>query len=92
MEVDLLDFVQECKRLAKQALGRHAGEPTSGGFARWIHVVLHCFRFEEAHRFRETPNRLKYMAEIRDVLELDQTGLPDYTTIHKSFDRLKMWV
>lgn len=26
MEVSLLDFVHECKQLAKQALGKHAGE------------------------------------------------------------------
>ena len=92
MEIDLLDFVKQCRRLAKQALGKHAGEPASGGFARWVHVVLHCFRLEEGHSYRETPNRLMYMAEIRDVLGLDRDGLPDYSTIYKSFDRLKMWV
>lgn len=92
MEVDLLDFVKQCRHLAKQALGKHAGEPASGGFARWVHVVLHCFRLEEGHSSRETPNRLEYMAEIRDVLGLDRDELPDYSTIYKSFDRLKMWV
>lgn len=92
VEVDLLDFVSECKRLAKQALGKHASEPATGGFARWKHVVLHCFRREENHSYRETENRLEYMAEIREVLELDQDDLPDYTTIYKAFDRFKMWV
>jgi len=92
MEVDLLDFVEQCRHLVKQALGKHAGEPASGGFARWKHVVLHCFRLEEDHSYRETPNRLEYMAEIRDVLDLDRDDLPDYSTIYKSFDRLKMWV
>jgi IS5 family transposase len=92
MEVDLLDFVEQCRHLAKQALGKHAGEPASGGFARWVHVVLHCFRLEEGHSYRETPNRLKYLTEIRDVLGLDRHDLPDYSTIYKSFDRLKMWV
>ena len=89
MEVDLLDFVEQCRRLVKQALGKHAGEPASGGFARWKHVVLHCFRLEDGHSYRETPNRLKYMPEIRDALDLDQDDLPDHTTIYKSFDRLK---
>ena len=92
MEIDILDFVEQCRRLAKQALGKHAGEPASGGFARWVHVVLHCFRVEEEHSYRETPNRLEYMAELRELLDLDQDELPDYTTIYKSFDRLKMWV
>ncbi|ELY98253.1 ISH9-type transposase [Natrialba chahannaoensis JCM 10990] len=32
------------------------------------------------------------MSEVRDVLDLDQDELPDYSTIYKSFDRLKMWV
>lgn len=54
MEIDLLDFVQECKRIAKQALGEHARAFASGGFARWVHVVLHCFRLEEGHSYRET--------------------------------------
>jgi len=49
MEVDLLDFVEQCRRLVKQALGKHAGEPASGGFARWKHVVLHCLRLEDGH-------------------------------------------
>jgi len=92
MEIDILDFVEQCRRLAKQALGKHAGEPASGGFARWVHVVLHCFRVEEEYSYRETPNRLEYMAELRELLDLDQDELPDYTTIYKSFDRLKMWV
>src|SRR6056297_2472316 len=92
MDIDLLDFVEQCRNLAKQALGKHAGEPASGGFARWVHVVLHCFRLEEGHSYRETPNRLKYLAEIRDALGLDRDDLPDYSTIYKSFDRLKMWV
>jgi len=56
------------------------------------HVVLHCLRLEDGHSYRETPNRLKYMAEIRDALGLDPDDLPDYSTIYKSFDRLKMWV
>jgi len=40
-EVDLLDFVRTCKRVAKQALGKHAGEPATGRFARWVYLVTH---------------------------------------------------
>ena len=90
MEIDLLDFVEQCRHLAKQALGRHAGEPASGGFARWKHVVLHCFRLEDGHSYRETPNRLEYMTEICDALGLNPDDLPEFTTIYKSFDRLEM--
>jgi len=64
-----------------------AGSPA--GFTLCVHVVLHCIRLEEVHSYRETPSRLKYMTEIRDVLGLDQEYLPDYSTIYKSFDRLK---
>jgi IS5 family transposase len=92
VEVDLLDFVEWFKRLAKQALGRHAGEPATGGFARWKHIVIHGFRLEEEHSFRETANRLAYMGDIRDVLELDRSDVPDHTTLNKSFDRFEMWV
>jgi hypothetical protein len=75
MEVDLFDFVEQYRHLVRQALGKHAGEPASGGFARWKHVVLHCFRLEEDHSYRETPNRLEYMAEIRDVLKYELYAL-----------------
>ncbi len=92
MEIDFLDFVEQYRDIAKQALGKHAGEPASGRFAPWVHVVLHCFRREESHSYCETPNQLKYIAEIRDALGLDRDNLPDYSTTCKSFDRLKMWV
>ena len=32
------------------------------------------------------------MAEIRDALGLGWNDFLDYSTIYKSFDRLKMWV
>ncbi|ELZ26369.1 ISH9-type transposase [Natrinema limicola JCM 13563] len=32
------------------------------------------------------------MAEVRDALGLDRENLPDYSTIYKSFGRLKMLV
>ncbi len=92
MEIDLLDFVEQCRRLVKQALGNHAGELASGGFARRKHVVLHCFRLEDEHSYREIMNRLRYMTEICDALGIDPDDLPDYSTIYKSFDRLEMWV
>jgi len=50
----------------------------------WVHVVLHCFRVEEEHSYRETPNRLEYMAELRELLDLDQNKLPDYTALLNS--------
>jgi hypothetical protein len=89
MEIDILDFIEQRRDLAKQALGKHTGEPASSGFVRWIHIVLHCFRLEDGHSYRETPNRLKYMAEVRDALDLDRDNLPNHTTIYKSFGRLK---
>jgi IS5 family transposase len=92
MEVDILDFVEKCRHLAKQALGKHAGEPASGGFARWKHAVIHCFRLEEGHSFRETENRLEYMTALLEVLDLEDENVPDFTTLNKSFDRFKMWV
>jgi len=75
MEVDLFDFVEQCRHLIKQALGKH--------------VVLHCLRLEDGHSYRETPNPPKYMAEIRDTFDLDRDDLPDYSMVYKSFDRLK---
>ena len=73
MAVDLLDFVMRCKRVAKQALGRHAGEPATGGFARWVHVTIHCLRIEEDCTYREVVNRLQYNAAVYDVLGIYAT-------------------
>lgn len=90
MKVDIPDLIEQCRDLAK--LGKHAGEHTNGGFACWVHVVLCYFRLEDGHRHRETPNRLKYMAGVRDALNSDQDNIPDHTTRYKPFDRSKMWV
>jgi len=57
MEIDILDFIEQYRHLAKQALGKLASEPASDGFARWTHVVLRCFRVEGGHSYRKTPNR-----------------------------------
>ena len=92
MAVDLLDFVRECEQQAKQALGKHAGEPAEGGFARWVHVVIHCLRIEEEYSYRETTNRLEYLADIREELGLERGNVPKPSTIYKAFDRFKMWV
>ena len=73
-------------------MGKHAGEPATGGFARWVHLVIHCYRIEDEHSYRTTENRLEYLTETQEVLDLDQGDVPEYTTIYKSFDRLKMWV
>lgn len=70
MEVNLLDFARTCKRVAKQALGLHAGEPASGGFARWKHVVLHCIRIEDEYTYREVIDRVSHMSDVRAVLNL----------------------
>jgi IS5 family transposase len=91
VEVDLLDFMRTCKRLVKQALGTSAGESTNG-LARWKHVVIHCYRLEDDHSYRETENRLRCFSELREILELDLSDIPDYSTIYKSFDRLEMRV
>ena len=76
MEIDILDFIETCRHLAKQALGKH--------------VVIHCFRREEGHSFRETENRLKYMTPLLEVLDLEEGDVPDFTTLNKSFDRFNM--
>jgi len=92
MEVSLLDFARECKQLAKQALGKHAGEPASGGFARWKHVVMHCIRLEDNYTYREVIDRISLMSAVCDVLELEPDDLPKPSTLCKAFDRFRMWV
>ena len=40
MEIDILDFIEKCRHLVKQALGQHAGEPAAGGLARMLPQCL----------------------------------------------------
>ena len=91
VEVDLLDFMRTCKQLVKEALGIDAGESTNG-LARWKHIVIHCYRLEDGHSYRETENRLQCFSELRKILNLDPADVPDYSTIYKAFDRLEMRV
>ena len=86
VEVDLLDFVENCTRPAKRALGRHAGEPEVGGLARWQHVVVHCLRIEDEYSYREPENRLEYTGDIREVLDLDRDDVPGYRDYRTSKD------
>jgi len=77
MEVDLLDFVEQCRRLVKQALGKARGRARQRRVRPLeTRCATHCLRLEDGHSYRETPNRLKYMAEIRDALGLDPDDLP----------------
>ncbi len=68
MEIDILDFVEECRHLAKQALGKH------------VHVVIHCFRREDGRSFRETENRLEYLTALLEVLDLGG-DVSNFTTL-----------
>jgi hypothetical protein len=92
MGIALLDFVEQRRHLLKQASWKHAGEPASGRFACWVHVALYCFRLKEAHSYRETPNLLRHLIEVRDALGLNRDDLPDYSITYKSSDRLRIWV
>ncbi len=65
VEVDLLGFMRTCKRLVKQALGTNASESTNR-LARWKHVVIHWYRLENDHSYRETENRLQCFSKLLD--------------------------
>jgi hypothetical protein len=73
-------------------LGKRADEPTSGGFARWKHIVIHCIRLEDDHTYREVVDRISLMSAVRNVRELDSNELRKQSTPRKAFDRFKMWV
>ncbi|MWV40211.1 IS5 family transposase [Natrialba sp. INN-245] len=92
MAINLLDFARNCRRLAKQAFGSHAGKPASGGLPRWVHVVVHCLRVEEGWTYPEVIDRLSLMPGICELLGLLPEALPDPTTFWHSFDRYAMRV
>ncbi|WP_080503485.1 transposase [Halococcus thailandensis] len=92
MAIVLLDFVEKALRVAKQALGKHAGKPESGGLPREAHIVAHCIRKEEDHTFTELVDRIGLMPEVCDRLGIHPDGLPDPTTFYHSIDRYAMYV
>ncbi|WP_435181261.1 transposase [Halorussus sp. AFM4] len=92
MAVALLDLIEKALRVAKQALGNHAGKPESGGLPREAHIVAHCIRKEEGHTFTELVDRLGLMPEVCDRLGIHPEALPDPTTFYHSLDRYAMYV
>ena len=92
MSVALLDLVEKTLRVAKQALGKHAGKPDSGGLPREAHIVAHCLRKEEDHTFRELVDRLGFMSAVCDRLGIHPKALPGHTTFYHSLDRYAMYV
>ena len=92
MGVALLDLVETALRVAKQALGKRAGKPDSGGLAREAHIVAHCIRKEEGYSYAELVDRLSLMPEICDRLGLHPDALPDPTAFYYSLDRYAMYV
>ena len=72
-EVDLLDFLRDCKRFAIQALGTNPDKPAEGGLARWKHLVIHGYRLEDDHSYRETENRLRCFIGTSEVIYRQST-------------------
>ena len=92
MAVELLSLVENALRVAKQALGSHAGKPESGGLPRETHVVAHCVRKEEEHSYGELVDRLSLMPDVCERLDLCPDAMPDPTTFCHSFDRYAMYI
>ncbi|WP_302082906.1 transposase [Salinibaculum rarum] len=92
MGVALLDLVETALRVAKQALGKRAGKPDSGGLAREAHIVAHCIRKEEGHSYAELVDRVSLMPAVCDRLGVHPDAPPDPTTFYHSFDRYAMYV
>jgi hypothetical protein len=66
MSVAFLDLVETALRVAKQALGKRAGKPGSGGLAHEANIVAHCIRKEEGHSYAELVDRLSLMPGVCD--------------------------
>jgi len=92
MAINLLDFVENGVRVAKQSLGKRAGKPESGGLPREAHIVAHCIRKEEGHTYEELIDRLSLMPEVCEALGLNPDALPKPSTFCHSFDRFKMYI
>jgi hypothetical protein len=92
MAVALLDLVETALRVAKQALGKRAGKPESGGLAREAHIVAHCIHKEEGHTYPELVDRMSLMPAVCERLGLNPDAPPDPTTFYHSFDRYAMYI
>jgi hypothetical protein len=92
MGVALLDLVETALCVAKQALGKRAGKPDSGGLAREVQIVSHCIREEGGHSYAELVDRVTLMSAVCDHLGVHSDAPLDPTTFSHSFDRCAMYV
>lgn len=92
MTIDLLDFARKVKHIAKQALGKKATKPKSGGLPRWTHIAVHCIRKQENYTYKQLTNRLSLMPKICNILKLHPKALPHPSTFCHSFDRFKIHI
>jgi hypothetical protein len=68
MGVKLLKLVGTALPVAKQALGKQAGKPGSGGLTGETHIVAHCILKKENHSYAEVVNRMSLMPAVCDCL------------------------
>ena len=92
MGVALLGLVETALRVAKQALGKRADNPVSGGLAREAHVVARVIRKEEGHSYAGLVDQLSLMPDVCDRLGISSDAPPDPTTFYHSFDRYALYI
>ena len=88
----MLNLVETALHVAKQALGKQAGKPDSGGLAREAHIVAHRIRKEEGHSYAELIDPVGLMPTVCDQLGINPDAPPDPTTFYHSFDRYAMYI
>lgn len=85
-------FTEKCVSFAKKVVDnpKETAIPENGGkYAKWALITLHCIRLYTENTYRETIDHLYEMPRILKLIGLNRHTLPHYSTLCKSFDRIK---
>ena len=88
-------FTTKAVTLAKSVVGGRgevAAPEGGGGFADYALVSLHCLRIYLDESYRNALDLLGEMPHILAEIGLEESDLPDHSTLVKAFDRFQMKV
>ncbi len=93
MQSKIARFTERVVSLAQKAVAGEpdpAFQPGEGGYADWVIVALHGLREYLDHPYRRLMDVLFEMPPIVEILNLEPSELPDFSTVCARYKRFKM--
>jgi IS5 family transposase len=95
VQASISRFTSRIVSLAKTATGdcsKPAVQRGEGGFADWVIVTIHALREFRSSSYRALLDELSQMNDVVEILDLEASELPDFTTVCARYQELKMAV